>query len=614
MSIHPLPIDVIHLIAAGEVIDSLAAAVRELCENAIDASASRITVSLFPGKWRIQVADNGIGIELADLQIAATAHSTSKIDGRDDLFQITSLGFRGEALHSLAQLANLEIYSRPRHSSDGWHLVYNHLGEVVRQQEVAIAPGTIVNVENLFDDWEARREGLPHLNQQLRQVQTVIYHLALCYPQIAWTIEQQQRPWFQIVASRTTQQIIPQLLPKVRVSDLQYVELNIPPILETGGSGNGERERRGNWGTGRLAENSEFEIESADSSWVSYSTRQLVDGREEREEEGKEGGESSIQLTLGLPDRCHRHRLDWVKVAVNGRIVRAPELEQTIVSGLARTLPRDRYPVCFLHLQIPPHYIDWNRHPAKVEIYLQQTEYWQSQVSRALDSALNLRSDEIDDDTTQTSRIGKLLTVAEQQGAYNISDRSISLNDGDGLGLLELRAVGQVLNTYIVAEHTDGLWLVEQHIAHERVLYEQITAAWQLLPLEPPIILAHLSERQIDRLQEIDLTVDAFGEGLWAIRTAPSPLLMREDLAAAITELSLGGDLQAAQVAVACRCAIRNGTPLSLPEMQSLLDRWQRTRNPRTCPHGRPIYLSFKESSLARSFRRHWVIGKSHGI
>ncbi len=579
MSIHPLPIDVIHLIAAGEVIDSLAAVVRELCENAIDAGASRIAVSLFPDQWRIQVADNGMGIGLADLQVAATAHSTSKIDDREDLFHITSLGFRGEALHSLAQLAKLEIYSRPRHSCDGWHLVYNHQGEVLHQQEVAIAPGTVINVENLFGDWEARREGLPNLNQQLRQVQTVIYHLALCYPHVSWTIfqgkgyanEQQHRPWFQIVASKTTQQIIPQMLPKVRVDDLRYVELNIPPM-----GGEGE--------TGGLRE------------WE------------------KDAQDSKIQLTLGLPDRCHRHRLDWVKVAVNGRIVRAPELEQTIISGLARTLPRDRYPVCFLDLQIPPHYIDWNRHPAKVEIYLQQIEYWQSQVVRAIDSALNLAAESVDDgDTSITSRIGKLLAVAEQQGVYHLSNRSIS-NDEDGLGLLELRAIGQVHNTYIVAEHSDGLWLVEQHIAHERVLYEQITAAWQLLPLEAPIILSHLSERQIDQLQEIGLTLDSFGEGLWAIRTAPAPLLMREDLPAAITELSLGGDLQAAQVAVACRCAIRNGTPLSLPEMQSLLDRWQRTRNPRTCPHGRPIYLSFKESSLARSFRRHWVIGKSHGI
>ncbi|WP_309741963.1 DNA mismatch repair endonuclease MutL [Chamaesiphon sp. OTE_20_metabat_361] len=586
MPIHTLPIDVIHLIAAGEVIDSLSAVVRELCENAIDAGATRITVSLFPDRWRIRVADNGIGIELADLQQAATAHSTSKIDDRDDLFHITSLGFRGEALHSLAQLANLEIYSRPRHSSDGWHLVYNHQGEVLRQQEVAIAPGTAIDVEDLFGDWEARREGLPNLNCQLRQVQTVIHHLALCHPQINWLIEQQHRPWFQIIGSKTTQQIIPQLLPKVRVEDLQYVEM--------GGWGDGE--------TGGLGDGGKLDLAADLVGRCSYSTSQTKDFQEE----------FKLQLTLGLPDRCHRHRLDWVKVAVNGRIVRAPELEQTIISGLARTLPRDRYPVCFLHLQIPPHYIDWNRHPAKVEIYLQQVEYWQAQVSQAIDRALNLEPESIDDDT-HTSRIGKLLAVAEQQGAYHIPQRAI-INDGDGLGLLELRAVGQVHNTYIIAEHADGLWLVEQHIAHERVLYEQISTAWQLLPLETPIILSHLSERQIAQLQQIGIAIDPFGEGLWAIRTAPAPLLMREDIAAAITELSLGGDLQAAQVAVACRCAIRNGTPLSLTEMQSLLDRWQRTRNPRTCPHGRPIYLAFKESSLARSFRRHWVIGKSHGI
>ena len=590
MPIHPLPIDVIHLIAAGEVIDSLAAVVRELCENAIDAGASRITVSLFPDKWRIRVADNGSGIGLADLQQAATAHSTSKIDDRADLFQITSLGFRGEALHSLAQLAHLEIYSRARHSDDGWHLVYNHQGEVVRQQEIAIAPGTAIDVEDLFGDWSARRAGLPNLNHQLRQVQMMIYHLALCNPQIGWVVEQHHRPWFQIVASKTAQQIIPQLLPKVRVNDLQYVELNIrsSDLLE-------ER----SFLNPQLGFNQRLDRSISTKDWGIALAHN-----------------AQIQLTLGLPDRCHRHRLDWIKVAVNGRIVRVPELEQTIVSGLARTLPRDRYPVCFLHLHIPPHYIDWNRHPAKVEIYLQQIEYWQAQVTKAIDLALNIQPVAEDLDTTQTSRVGKLLTVAEQQGAYQISSRSIAttIDASTSESLLELRAIGQVLNTYIIAEHPDGLWLVEQHIAHERVLYEQIATAWELFPLERPIILSHLSERQIEQLQQIGIEIDPFGENLWAIRTAPAPLLLREDIADAVTELSLGGDLQAAQVAVACRCAIRNGIPLSLPEMQSLLDRWQRTRNPRTCPHGRPIYLSFKESSLARSFRRHWVIGKSHGI
>jgi DNA mismatch repair protein MutL len=158
------------------------------------------------------------------------------------------------------------------------------------------------------------------------------------------------------------------------------------------------------------------------------------------------------------------------------------------------------------------------------------------------------------------------------------------------------------------------MWLVEQHIAHERVLYEQLCDRWQLVPLEPPVILSHLTPAQVEQLQRLGLEVEPFGEQLWAVRNAPDLLTKRKDCDLALLELSLGGDLQTAQVATACRSAIRNGTPLSLSEMQTLLDQWTRSRNPRTCPHGRPIYLALEESSLARFFRRHWVIGKSHGI
>ena len=179
---------------------------------------------------------------------------------------------------------------------------------------------------------------------------------------------------------------------------------------------------------------------------------------------------------------------------------------------------------------------------------------------------------------------------------------------------MPLKAVAQVRNTYIVAEHSSGLWLIEQHIAHERILYEKLQEDWQLINLDTPIILAQLSENQVEQLQRIGLEIDIFGEQLWAVRTVPKMLSERDDCQDALVELSLGGDLQTAQVATACRSAIRNGTPMNLSEMQELLDRWKNTRNPMTCPHGRPIYLSLEESSLARFFRRHWVIGKSHGI
>ncbi|MBF2029950.1 MAG: DNA mismatch repair protein MutL, partial [Oscillatoriales cyanobacterium C42_A2020_001] len=159
-----------------------------------------------------------------------------------------------------------------------------------------------------------------------------------------------------------------------------------------------------------------------------------------------------------------------------------------------------------------------------------------------------------------------------------------------------------------------GVWLIEQHIAHERVLYEQLSDRWQMVVLEPPIILSELTSAQLEQLQRIGIEVEPFGEQTWIARTAPTLLAKRQDCADALMELSLGGDVQMAQAAIACRSAIRNGTPLTLQEMQQVLDQWQQTRNPRTCPHGRPICLSLEESSLSRFFRRHWMIGKSHGI
>jgi DNA mismatch repair protein MutL len=565
-NIRPLPAEVVHRIAAGEVIDSLAAVVRELAENAIDAGAKRLTINIWADRWRIQVADNGWGFALADLQVAATAHSTSKISSPEDLWRIQSLGFRGEALHSIARLADLEIFSR---SADlGWRVCYDRDGTVMLQEEAAIAPGTVINVQNLFGDWLPRREGLTNANQQLKQIQSLVGNLALCHPQVQWQLYQGDKPWFQIHASPTARHILPQILPRARIEDLRQVSFQTPA-----------------W-DGSAAEDGDL----------------LCDN----------GGQ--IELLLGLPDRCHRHRADWIKVAVNGRLVVAPELEQTIIAGMMRTLPRDRYPVCFLHIYLPPSNIDWNRHPAKSEIYLHHMEFWQEQVRQAIDGVLRLHGP---NELGVSTKVTQLLTAAEPSGRYQIPQREVMPFMGqsqDEQNSLGLKVVGQLLNTYIVAEHPTGLWLVEQHIAHERVLFEEIVAAWQLQTLETPLLLTDLGEKQVERLQQIGLEVDVFGAGTWAVRRVPVPLLERPDLEAAILELSQGTDLLAAQVSIACRCAIRNGTVLNLREMQDLLDRWQHTRNPRTCPHGRPIYLSFPESALSRSFRRHWVVGKSHGI
>ena len=577
--IQPLAPDIVHLMAAGEVIDSLAATVRELIENALDAGATRIAVSLWPQQWQVRVADNGVGMALADLQQAAAAHATSKISTRPDLLNVRSLGFRGEALHSIAQLAQLTICSRThtdlldRSDQDyidqdhtdrdrGYQVIYDADGKPQQIQEVAIAPGTIVTVSQLFDHWQARRQ-VPSLAQQIKAVSQLIYQLALCHPHITWQIEKDDALWLSLWPGPTAKIIIPQLLRSVRETDLKDLRAD------------------------------------------------------------------DLYLVVGLPDRCHRRRSDWVRVAINGRPVIVSDLSYALINSFRRTLPRDRYPICFLHLSLPPTQLDWNRHPAKSEIYVQGMVDLCDRITTAVHDLLQT---EPYSEAVQSFRATELVKAAEQAGRYQPSRQvqplvdqdlteqtlaeqtTVDLSDSLLRSPSALKAIAQVHGRYILAEQESGLCLIEQHIAHERVLYEQLQQRWQVVPLASPIVLADLSADQVERLSEIGLEVRSFGENLWAIRSVPEPLHDRDDCTDALKELSQGVDLESALVATACRTAIRNGTALSLIEMQTLVDQWQKTTRSRTCPHGRPICLTLKESSLAKYFRRSWVIGKSHGI
>ena len=581
--IQTLPDEVIDLIAAGEVIDSIAAVVRELIENSLDAGATRITVAVDPERWQVRVMDNGQGMLRQDLKICTRPHSTSKIRTQKDLWRITSLGFRGEALHSIVQVADLTICSRTADSDMGWQVVYRET-KSVEESIVAIATGTIVTVSNIFAKIPVRRRALPSVSQQLKTIQKLIQHVALCHPQVTWKIEQNNRLWFKISPGTTLRDILPQFLRKVSNTDLHHLNVGVAtPLIAK-----------------QLVSSVAAEYLSSTSSISLSKTHK-----------------SQIEVVIGLPDRCHRHRADWVKVAVNRRFVRSPELEQILIGGMAKTLPRDRFPVCILHLQTCPSQVDWNRHPAKSEIYLHSLSYWQDEVGKAIAQALILNDSSLPA-AIGDRRIGKMLKVAEASSKkYNLDRELAKIENTTStakINALKLKAVAQASKTYIVAEHPSGVWLVEQHIAHERVLYEQLQDCWELVPLDASITLEYLKPRQLEQFQKLNIDIELFGENIWAVRNAPKILAEREDCADALLELSWGGDLRSAQVATACRSAIRNGTVLNLEQMQNLLDLWQATRNPRTCPHGRPIYLSLEESSLSRFFRRHWVIGKSHGV
>jgi DNA mismatch repair protein MutL len=336
---------------------------------------------------------------------------------------------------------------------------------------------------------------------------------------------------------------------------------------------------------------------------------QVTDLRETRQAISLPEGDGQLYLLMGLPDRCHRHRPDGVFTALNGRMVQLPELAEHMLSNLRRSLPRDRFPVILLHLQAAPHQVDWHRSPDKSQVFLQHLAHWQGAIAQVIDQTLGASQVSLTAERAH-QRLTQLLKLAEPGGQY----RAAADDDTQATSPLALRAIAQVHNRYILAEHPAGLCLIEQHIAHERVLYEELCDRWAIVPLATPIVLSALSPAQVEQLQRVGLIIEPFGPDLWAIRSIPAPLAERPDQADALTELSLGGDLDSALVATACRTAIRNGTPLDTDAMQGILNAWQRTRKPQTCPHGRPICLTLNESSLARYFRRSWVIGKSHGL
>ena len=544
--IHPLPAAVASQMAAGQVIDSLAAALRELVENALDAQATRITVQLWPQAGRLQVADNGLGLSPTDLERAATPHSTSKIYGEPDLWQVRTLGFRGQALHSLAQVGELRLCSRTATSDSGWQVTYSPQGEPLTLTPVAMAPGTIASLSRLFLTWPGRRQSLSPQGRQRREVQRVIHHAALCHPQVTWRVEIDDRPWLTLTPSPNLRSLLPQILPAVTPADLRET----PTSTDCHG-------------------------------------------------------------LIGLPDRYHRPRPDWIKLAINGRVVTLPEFELGLLQTFRHTLPRHRYPLCLIHLRLPPEQVDWHRSPDKSMVYLHRFDSWLDGARQTIEALLGAAGGPIPG-PAGLPQGGK---TTEAEGHYGwLGSPSVDLSDPLPRSSPSLRAVAQVHQRYILAEQPDGLCLIEQHIAHERVIYEGLQDHWQLLALANPLVLEGLTPTQVEHLQQLGLEVEAFGPQGWLIRNAPAPLIERQDLAAALIELSGSDNLEKALVATACRTAIRNGTPLSLPEMQRLLQDWQGTRHPRTCPHGRPICLTLSETSLARFFKRHWVIGKSHGI
>ncbi|MEO0803841.1 MAG: DNA mismatch repair endonuclease MutL [Cyanobacteria bacterium J06642_2] len=531
IAIQRLDTHTIDMMAAGEVIDSLAAAARELIDNALDAGGDRVTVSVWPDAWRLSVTDNGCGLTESDLRQAALPYTTSKLAPDATFARVATLGFRGEALHSLARVGNLKVRSRARPDDHGWVAEYESSGDVRSLLPAPVPPGTTVTVTELFSTWPQRRTAIGNSKIAVRRLIDVIQAAALAHPHVTWRVEMDEREHLALWSGKTMADVLLQFVPRLERSHL------------------------------------------------------------------RSHADAGVELVLALPDRYHRPRPDWIRTAVNRRFVTFAPLVRTVRDSFRRTLPRDRHPLCLIALDVPPEDVDWNRHPAKLDLYLQNLAHYQQRIREGI-------ADLLAESETRATRRASVFVL--DKATARLHETSGSYDERTPLE--SLTVIGQLQNTYILVECADGLKLVEQHVADERVRYEALQEQWQLTDLSEPVLIENLRLPQLERLSAIGLYPEPFGDRLWAVRQLPRLLHDDPDKPATVRELSQCTDLEAACVLAACRTAVRNGTPLTRDRQRDLIQAWQGTRNPHTCPHGRPIYLSLNETDLARYFRRHWSI------
>jgi DNA mismatch repair protein MutL len=547
--IHILDKSVAERIAAGEVVERPASVVKELVENAIDADAKAISVEIREGGLAlIRAADNGSGMSRADAPLAVERFATSKIEIADDLNTIRTLGFRGEALPSIASMSQLEILTRTHDEIEGTRV---RVSDGKPETEVAGAPvGTQVTVRNLFYNAPARRKFLKSPLRESELTHKTLMTYALAYPHIAFRL---------VVDGRET--------------------INLPPSQSL--------ERIGAvWGREVAAEMVEVNTTNVDLRVHGFVSRP----------------------TLARSSR------EWQTFFVNSRPIRSGLLAVMLERPYAGRLPLNRHPLAVIHIDIDPRLVDTNVHPRKAEVRFYQERAIYGAVTQAIVEALR----------------GFPLMV--QPGGMDWSFANIPGEETLALALREpgadygynagpWRAVGQIHNTYILAQSMEGLVIVDQHAAQEQIFYERLTSGkpsqspvgaagqtlLQLMPKEAGLVREHLEE-----YQSLGIEIEPFGENTFRVTTLPAFVkLAPSELVTALVEehernRTLEGDELKSKLAAkaACLNAIKAGDALDPDQQQALLDELKQVYSPATCPHGRPVFVTVRLEELERRFLR----------
>ncbi|MBA4383782.1 MAG: DNA mismatch repair protein MutL [Anaerolinea sp.] len=580
MPIRILPDEVASQIAAGEVVERASSVVKELLENAIDAGATRIGIRVLEaGKRLIEVSDDGKGIIRSELELAVTRHATSKLESAEDLFHIRTLGFRGEALASMGSVSRMIMTSHSADETSGSKIVVEG-GKIVSIETTGVPNGSVISVNDLFYNTPARLKFLKSDQTERQQIETLVTRYALAYPHLAMQLEMDGKQTF-----RST--------------------------------GNGDRREI-------LAQLYGFDL-----------AKSLLEVVFEDEDIKITGYISPISVT-----RSNRKEITFF---VNGRWIQDIGLASALVRAYQTYLMVGRYPISLLNIELAPEEVDVNVHPAKAEVRFKQPDVLFSMVQRAVKRALlayspvpqlnpsqwqtnttnrqpdaawtNARLNWDEEKLTDTS----IVSVDSLQGVENSAEQSES-HEPSRIPLLRL--VGQIGATYLVAEGPDGLYLIDQHAAHERILFEKMSHHTSEITsqalLHPEVVQfspqsSRLISESIEILNQHGFVVEEFGLNTFRISAIPT-LFVNGNAQTALRcivedfeedESPLQGLLADRLIARICkRMAVKGGQTLSAQEQSALLADLEKCDSPRTCPHGRPTMIHLSVDLLERQFGR----------
>ena len=586
--INILPDTLINKIAAGEVVERPASVVKELVENSIDAKATEVFVDIInAGRGLIRVSDNGEGMSRDDALTAFEKHATSKINKEADLFNITTLGFRGEALPSIASISKIRVVTKSDNAATGY-LIELEDGKVKKVSETGAAAGTVIEVSDLFYNTPARLKFLKSDNTEMAHISAVINQQAIANPHIHFRLTNNKKELLNLPA------ILPLTLPS--------------PLYH------------------RI-----YQIYGEDfmNNMLSIS-----------------GKEDSINIYgfVSKPsfNRAERNHID---IFLNKRYIKNNVITRAVYDAYSTLIPKDRHPLTLLFIDIQPSIVDVNVHPTKREVrFVNQTIVYEA-VKKAVKEGLlpsHRRADippvsymvaSPDADYGKQSGYAiegaRAMDQEKGQGSWGMGHATEELSEQpmqiSHLAEHKIIPLGQIDNTYIAADAGGELWIIDQHAAYERLLYERLTQSYNshavqvqalLIPEEVSLSTAEsiMIKDYIDVLMNIGIEIEEFGRDAYIIRSVPfllgagSARQMLLDIIDSLTGLQKG--VMKSEVVdkvimlIACHGSVRANHGLTYKEMAALIDDLINLNIYETCPHGRPIIIKFSKTDLEKMFKR----------